>query len=89
MMIELDAARTITGLQIDVFKDWWVVRHLCVWISDGSKEMRLVAKEDRERQRYRFDFQGKNIKAKYIRIGREPGFKKDWFFLHKVLIYGK
>ena len=89
VMIELDAARTITGLQIDVFKDWWVVRHLCVWISDGSKEMRLVAKEDRERQRYRFDFQGKKIKAKYIRIGREPGFKKDWFFLHKVLIYGK
>lgn len=89
VMIELDAARSITGLQIDVFKDWWVVRHLCVWVSDGGKEMRLVAKEDRERQRYRFDFQGRNIKAKYIRIGREPGFKKDWFFLHKVLIYGK
>lgn len=89
VMIELDAARSITGLQIDVFKGWWVVRHLCVWVSDGGKEMRLVAKEDRERQRYRFDFQGRNIKAKYIRIGREPGFKKDWFFLHKVLIYGK
>ena len=89
VMIELDAARTITGLQIDVFRDWWVARHLCVWISDGSKEMRLVAKEDRERLRYRFDFQGKGIKAKYIRIGREPGFMKDWFFLHKVLIYGK
>ena len=40
-------------------------------------------------QRFRFDLRGKNIKAKYIRIGREPGFMKDWFFLNKVLIYGK
>ena len=31
----------------------------------------------------------KNIKAKYIRIGREPGFIDEYFALNKVLIYGK
>ena len=52
-------------------------------------EMRLVAQEDRELQRYRFDLRNKNIKAKFIRIGREPGFNEDYFALNKVLIYGK
>ena len=40
-------------------------------------------------QIFRFDLIFKNIKAKYIRICREPGFMKDCFFLNKVLIYGK
>ena len=91
VQIELDSVRTITGLQIDMFEgcDWGRMRHLRVWISDGGREMSLVAQEDRERQRFRFDLRGKNIKAKYIRIGREPGFMNHWFFLNKVLIYGK
>ena len=89
VQIELDSCRTITGLQIESFRHWHLARHLRVWVSDGSKEMRLVAQEDRQLQRFRFDLRGKNIKAKYIRIGREPGFMKDWFSLNKVLIYGK
>ena len=89
VQIELDSLRTITGLQIESLRHWHLARHLRVWVSDGGKEMPLVAKEDRMLQRFRFDLQGKNIKAKYIRVGREPGFMKDWFSLNKVLIYGK
>ncbi len=36
-----------------------------------------------------FDLNGKNVRAKYIRIGREPGFDDDYFCLDKVLIYAK
>ena len=89
VQIEMDSPRLITGLQIELFQLWHTIRHLRVWVSDGSKEMRLVAQEDRQLQRFRFDLQGKNIKAKFIRIGREPGFMENHFFLNKVLIYGK
>lgn len=89
VQIEMDLPRLITGLQIELFQLWHSIRHLRVWVSDGSKEMRLVAREDRQLQRFRFDLQGKNIKAKFIRIGREPGFMENHFFLNKVLIYGK
>ena len=89
VQIELDPCRTITGLQIESFRLWHLARHLRVWVSDGSKEMRLVAQEDRQLQRYRFDLRGQDVKAKFIRIGREPGFTEDHFCLNKVLIYGK
>ena len=89
VQIELDSIRSISGIQIELFRFTEHTRHLRVWVSDGSKEMRLVAKEDRLLRRYRFDLRGKNVKAKYIRIGREPGFVNDNLSLNKVLIYGK
>ena len=89
VQIELGQVCTLTGLQVELFRNFHFARHLRVWVSAGGKEMPLVAKEDRQLQRYRFDLQGKNIKAKYIRIGREPGFMKECFCLNKVLIYGK
>jgi hypothetical protein len=42
-----------------------------------------------ERHRYMIDLRGKNVTAKYIRIGRVEGFRKYWFFLDKILVYGK
>lgn len=89
VQIELDKVTELAGIQVDVFREPGHTRHLRIWASDGGKEMKLIAGEDREFRRYRFDLRGKNIKAKYIRIGREPDFMNNFFGLNKVLIYGK
>ena len=49
----------------------------------------MFTSDNREHQCFRFDLNGKNIKAKFIRIGREPGFLNEYFNLNKVLIYGR
>lgn len=89
VQIELEKPTLLAGIQIDVLRAEHYVRHLRIWASDGGKELRLIASDNREHQRFRFDLNGKNIKAKFIRIGREPGFMNEYFNLNKVLIYGK
>ena len=89
VQIELEKPTLLAGIQIDVLRAEHYVRHLRIWASDGGKELRLIASDNREHQRFRFDLNGKNIKAKFIRIGREPGFLNEYFNLNKVLIYGK
>jgi len=89
IMIELDKRRQITGL---VIESWgWSTRPLRVWMSDDGKTVKPtpVAKDDVGHKRYRFDFRHRNITTRYIVIGREPGAVKDWFYLDKVVIYGK
>ena len=80
---------TITGVQIDVFRSQMHTEHLRIWTSEDGKNWSEVAKDDVVRSRYKFDLSGKDVKAKYIRIGREPGFKPDWFAVNKILVYGK
>ena len=63
--------------------------HLRIWTSEDGEKWHEVAKDDVIRSRYKFDLRGKNVKAKYIRVGREPGFKKDFFSVNKILVYGK
>ena len=89
MQIELEEPTELAGIQVDIFRGLICARHLRIWVSDGGKEMKEVASEYRQLYRYRFDLRNKNIKAKYIRIGREPGFLDEPFALNKVLIYGK
>ena len=90
IQIELDKPMILAGIEVDAYRDNQGTRHLRIWASDGGKEMWPIAKEDRQLSRYRFDLQGKNIKAKYIRVGREPGFMNDRAFgLNKILIYCK
>ena len=89
VQIELDAPVVLSGIQVDLFRDCHHARHLRIWVSDGGKEMKEIASEFRQLRRYRFDLRDRNIKAKYIRIGREPGFIDEYFALNKVLIYGK
>ena len=89
IQIELDQKRTISGIQVDVLRWTKFARHLRIWRSDDGKKWIEIAKEDRELHRYRFDLTRRNVKTKYLRVGREPGFINEWFSLNKVLIYGK
>lgn len=89
VQIELDQKRIIAGIQVDVMRWIHFARHLRIWMSDDGKKWVEIAKEDRELHRYRFDLTRKNVKTKYLRVGREPGFINEWFALNKVLIYGK
>lgn len=89
IMLELDKRRQITGL---VIESWgWSTRPLRVWVSDDGKNVKgaPIASDDIGHRCYRFDLQHQNITTKYLVIGRKQGAVKDWFFLDKVLIYGK
>ena len=88
-MLELDKRRQITGL---VIESWgWRTRPLRVWVSDDGKNVKgaPIARDDVGHKRYRFDLRNQNVTTKYLIIGRERGAVKDWFYLDKVLIYGK
>ena len=86
---ELAALVRLAGIQVEAFNWRRFTRRLRIWAADEDKKMRLIASDDRELCRHRFDLNGKNVRAKYIRIGREPGFDDDYFCLDKVLIYAK
>ena len=87
--LSLESEMTITGIQVDVFRAQPHTEHLRIWTSEDGEKWHEVAKDDVIRSRYKFDLRGKNVKAKYIRVGREPGFKKDFFSVNKILVYGK
>lgn len=89
ILIELEKPVTLAGIQVEAFTYRWLTRHLRIWAADEDRKMRLIASDDRELCRHRFDLNSKNVRAKYIRIGREPGFNDDYFSLDKVLIYAK
>ena len=89
IMLELDKRRQITGL---VIESWdWSTKPLRVWVSDDGKSVKgpPIASDDVGHKCYRFDLQHQNITTKYLVIGRKQGAVKDWFYLDKVLIYGK
>ena len=89
VQFKLDSVRKITGMQIDVYRGTWYACPFAVWTSTDGKQWYEVHKELQERSRYRIDLNRKNVKAKFIRIGRKPGFRNEHFSLHKILIYGK
>ena len=89
IMLEFDKRRQITGL---VIESWgWSTKPLRVWVSDDGKSVKgpPIASDDIGHKCYRFDLQHQNVTTKYLIIGRKPGAVKDWFYLDKVLIYGK
>ena len=87
IQIELDKKTQITGLQIESYMH--SCKEIRVWVSDDGVHEREVFKDERNIRLYRVDLAKKNIKAKYIRIGREPGTNGQRFCLNKILIYGK
>ena len=89
IQLEAKSAMALTGIVIDMFENIGRAEHLRIWISEDEKRWKEIASEDDIVHRYRFDFQRKDIKAKYIRIGRESGVRDDWFSLDKIIIYGK
>jgi hypothetical protein len=89
VQFKLDSRRKITGMQVEIFRDSDRACPLKVWTSEDSKNFREVYVDMVERRRYMIDLRGKNVTAKYIRIGRVEGFRRHWFFLDKILVYGK
>lgn len=87
--LSLEPATEITGIQVDIFRFQPHTEHLRIWTSEDGEKWHEVAKDDVIRSRYKFDLRGKSVKAKYIRVGRERGFKKDFFSVNKILVYGK
>jgi hypothetical protein len=89
IQLELEKKTQITGIQLESYARWESCREIRVWVSDDGKHEREVFADERNVKLYRIDLQKKNVKAKYIRIGREPGVSNHSFRLNKILIYGK
>lgn len=89
VQLSLESATEITGIQVDTFRAQPYTEHLRIWTSEDGEKWHEVAKDDVIRSRYKFDLRDKSVKAKYIRVGRERGFRKDWFSVNKILVYGK
>lgn len=87
--IELDRVHEITGFQIETFENLRRAKHLRVSVSEDGEEWKEVCAQNRELQRYRFDLREKRVKAKYIKVHRQPYFIYEFFHLSKILIYGK
>ena len=87
IQIELEKKVQISGIQIESYLH--SCKELRVWVSDDGVNEREVFKDERNIRLYRVDLAKKNINAKYIRIGREPGMNGARFCLNKILIYGK
>ena len=79
MQIELAELTEVAGIQVYGFCDPVFAGPLRIWVPDGRKEMNEAASAFRELYRYRFDSRNKDIKAKCIRIGREPSLiPRSW-----------
>ncbi len=89
VQLSLESEMTITGIQVDVFRDHRLAEHLRIWASKDGKSWHEVARDNAIRCRYKFDLRGKNVKAKYIRVGREEDFRNLCFAVNKILVYGK
>jgi hypothetical protein len=89
VQFKLDGRRKITGMQVEIFREPDRACPLKVWTSEDGRNFREVYEDMVERSRYMIDLRGKNVTAKYIRIGRVEGIRKHWFFLDKILVYGK
>lgn len=87
LQIALENKLHITGLQLECYSG--NSKQIRVWVSDDGVHEREIFKDERAVKLYRVDLQSRNIKAKYIRIGRAPEGKNDNFCLNKILIYGK
>ena len=87
--IELDRIWQIAGVQIDVFRNRHWAGHPRIRVSEDRKRWNEVFMDNRELGRFVADFSQRNVKGRYIRVLREPGYRKDRFALSKVLIYGK
>ena len=59
-----------------------------MWLSDDGKDWKQVYASDNAQDEWTCTLPAP-MKAKYIRVGRAPEAKQDFFHLHKILVYGK
>ena len=61
---------------------------LKVWTSDDGKDFREVASSSTVQDEWKFTLPA-GTKAKYIKVGRTPEQRDEFFHLYKILVYGK
>lgn len=61
---------------------------LKVWISDDGKEFREVGSAQAVQNEWKFSLPA-GSKAKYVKVGRVPEQRDEFFHLYKILVYGK
>ena len=91
MQVALDETHEISGITLDALSGGAIDRiaPLCVWASEDGEHFREVFRDDASRYRYAIDLQGKGVKAKFLRFGRQPEVRVADFYFDKLLIYGK
>ena len=92
VQIDFPKEMRVTGLIIEGRNAWNEQNArlpLVVWISNDAKVWKEIHRENQIKKRYRIDLQKKSYRGRFLRVGREPMAKNDFFHLHKVLIYGK
>ena len=91
MQVALDETHEISGITLDALSGGAIDRiaPLCVWASEDGEHFQEVFRDDASRYRYAIDLQGKGVKAKFLRFGRQPGVRVADFYFDKLLIYGR
>ena len=90
VQVQLRNTVKLTGLKVLTYMNMGQTEHIRVWVSNDGSKWYEDARDNIKHNSYSWDFQDKNVKAKFIRIRREPGHRKnDAFALNKILIYGK
>lgn len=62
---------------------------LVVSVSEDGQSWQDVKTFDSAQDTYRIDLKGQGRRARYVKVGRKPGAKEDFFHLNKILVYGK
>lgn len=60
-----------------------------VQVSEDGESWQTLCKETENRETYRIDLRDKATRAKFVRIRRVPGAKKDVYHFSKILVYGR
>lgn len=60
-----------------------------IQISDDGESWQTVYTDGQVKPTYRVDLRGKALRAKYVRVQRRAGAKKEVYHLSKILVYGK
>ncbi|MBR1871325.1 MAG: discoidin domain-containing protein, partial [Kiritimatiellae bacterium] len=62
---------------------------LVVEVSEDGETWSAVYTDNTVKETYRIDLRGKAPRAKYVRVSRKKGAKKEVFHLNKILVYGR
>ena len=90
-IVTLPGMSEITGILVAPNRGYYRDRNvpIMVWVSENGTDWTEVFTSAKLEPEWRIDLRSAPVKAKYVKVGRVPEFKKDCFHLGKILIYGK
>ena len=90
-IVTLPGMSEITGIVVAANRGHFRNRNvpIMVWVSENGTDWTEVFTSEKLEPEWRIDLSSAPVKAKYVKVGRVPEFKKDCFHLGKILIYGK